>query len=66
MKAPAAPPVVPTGHIKMFGPFGPMYEVGRAVGVAEGGDQLVEVRLVDNGEVVTYRLSHILHDPEAH
>ncbi len=61
-----APPPVPVGIIKSFGPFGPKYEVGEPVEQLEDGDWLVEIVLVETGEKTVYRRTHILDDPEAH
>jgi len=60
-----APPRIPVGKIKSFGAFGPKYEVGRALRALEDGDWLVEVRMVETGEVTEYKLSRLLDDPEA-
>lgn len=61
-----APPPVPVGIIKTFGPFGPKYEVGEPVEQLEDGDWLVEIVLVETGEKAVYRRTHIVDDPEAH
>jgi hypothetical protein len=66
MHAVIAPPHVPVGKIKSFGPFGPKYEVGRAIRQLDDGDWLVEVTLVETGEKAEYRLTHLNDDPEAH
>ncbi len=59
-------PSVPVGKIKSFGPFGPKYEVGHLIRQLEGnGDWMVEVFLVETGETVEYRLSHLEDDPAA-
>ncbi len=60
-----APPPVPVGKIKSFGPFGPKYEVGRILRQLEDGDWMVEVTLVETGEKVEYRLTRLADDPEA-
>ena len=60
-----APPSVPVGKIKSFGPFGPKYEVGRILRQLEDGDWMVEVTLVETGEKVEYRLTRLADDPEA-
>jgi hypothetical protein len=59
-----APPAIPVGTIKSFGPFGPKYEVGRALRPLEGGDWLVEIKIVETGETTEYRLTRLLDDPE--
>ncbi len=56
---------LPEGKIKSFGPFGPKYQVGRALRELPEGDWLVEVTLVESGEKTEYRLTHLLDDPEA-
>lgn len=61
----AAPPPVPVGKIKSFGPFGPKYEVGNAIRELDDGDWLVEVTRVETGEKAEYRLTHLIEDPEA-
>lgn len=60
-----APPTVPVGIIKSFGPFGPKYEVGESIEQLEDGDWLVEIVLVETGEKAAYRRSQLLDDPEA-
>lgn len=66
MHAVVAPPVVPVGTIKSFGPFGPKYEVGPALRLLDDGDWLVEVTMVETGEKTEYRLTHVHDDPQAH
>ena len=61
-----APPSVPVGKIKSFGPFGPKYEVGQALHPLDDGDWMIEVTMVETGEKVEYRLTHLSDDPEAH
>ena len=65
MHAVVAPPTVPVGKIKSFGPFGPKYEVGTALRQLDDGDWLVRVTLVESGELAEYRLSRLADDPEA-
>ena len=60
------PPPVPVGEIKSFGPFGPKYEVGRALHRLDDGDWMVEITLVESGEKAEYRLTHLSDDPEAY
>ncbi|CAK7047216.1 DUF5397 domain-containing protein [Kerstersia gyiorum] len=60
-----ASPSVPVGEIKSFGPFGPKYEVGKALRQLEEGEWLVEITLVETGEKTEYRLSSLLEDPAA-
>ena len=66
MHAVVAPPTVPVGKIKSFGPFGPKYEVGQVLRQLEDGDWLVEITMVETGEKAEYRLSHLYDDPKAH
>ncbi|OWT55145.1 DUF5397 domain-containing protein [Candidimonas nitroreducens] len=65
MQATIAPPVVPIGKIKSFGPFGPKYEIGRPLRQLDDGDWMIEVTLVESGEKTEYRLSRLSNDPEA-
>ena len=65
MQAVTMTPFVPVGKIKSFGPFGPKYEVGRALHQLEDGDWMVEITLVESGEKAEYRLTHLSDDPEA-
>lgn len=66
MQVATAPPSIPVGTIKSFGPFGPKYEVGQALHPLADGDWLVEVTLVETGEKAEYRLTRLSDDPEAH
>ena len=66
MQAVTIPPPVPVGEIKSFGPFGPKYEVGRALHQLDDGDWMVEITLVESGEKAEYRLTHLSDDPEAY
>lgn len=65
MHAVVAPPPVPVGKIKTFGPFGPKYEVGQPLRPLDDGDWMVEVTMVESGEKAEYRRTHLLDDPEA-
>ncbi|MGE0106507.1 MAG: DUF5397 domain-containing protein [Thiomonas sp.] len=66
MHAAIATPSVPVGKIKSFGPFGPKYEIGRAIRQLDDGDWMIEVTMVETGEKAEYRLTHLADDPEAH
>lgn len=66
MHAVVAPPPVPVGQIKSFGPFGPKYEVGHALRQLEDGDWMIEVTMVESGEKAEYRWTHLTDDPVAH
>ena len=65
MQAVIAPPTVPVGKIKSFGPFGPKYEVGRVLRQLDDGDWLIEVMMVETGEKAEYRWTRLTDDPEA-
>ena len=65
MHASVAPPGVPSGKIKSFGPFGPKYEVGPVLRRLEDGDWMVQITLVETGERTEYRLTRLTEDPEA-
>ena len=66
MHAVVAPPSVPVGKIKSFGPFGPKYEVGQPLRQLADGDWMIEVTMVEKGEKAEYRWTHLSDDPEAH
>ncbi len=66
MQVANAPPPIPVGKIKSFGPFGPKYEVGQALRQLDDGDWMIEVTMVESGEKAEYRLTHLSDDPEAH
>jgi Family of unknown function (DUF5397) len=65
MHAVVAPPRVPVGRIKSFGPLGPQYEVGQALHQLDDGDWMIEVTMVETGEKAEYRWTHLAADPEA-
>ncbi len=59
-----APEVI--GHFKTFGDLGPAYQVIEPIEpTADGKDWWVRVRVLESGEVAPYKLTHLLHDPEA-
>ncbi len=58
-------PIVPIGIINTFGELGPMYQVGEPIKQLDNGDWLVEITLVETGEITEYNLSHIKDDPKA-
>ena len=60
-----APPPVPVGKIKSFGPFGPKYEAGLALRRLDDGDWMVEVTMIDTGEKAEYRWTRLTDDPDA-
>jgi Family of unknown function (DUF5397) len=51
------------GTWRRFGVFGPVYEIIGASGESAGGDQLMQVRVVETGEGLDYRLTEIVDDP---
>ena len=58
-------PIVPVAKIKSFGPYGPKYEIGNLLRQLDDGDWIVDVTMIETGEHVEYRLTHIYDDPEA-
>ncbi|CAD5366899.1 conserved hypothetical protein [Rubrivivax sp. A210] len=65
MHVATAPPPLPVGKIKTFGPVGPKYEVGNAIRQLDDGDWLIEVTMVETGEKAEYRWTNLTDDPEA-
>jgi hypothetical protein len=52
------------GTWRRFGAAGPVYEIlGAGRPVAGDDDQWMQIRVVETGEEIAYRLSHILDDP---
>jgi hypothetical protein len=66
MQATIAPPIVPVGKVKSFGPFGPKYAVGQALRQLDDGDWMIEITLIATGEKAEYRLTRLTNDPEAY
>jgi hypothetical protein len=60
-----APPAIPVGMIKSFGPFGPKYKVGHAIRPLDDGDWMIEVTMIETGETAEYRWTHLVDDTEA-
>jgi hypothetical protein len=56
---------VPQGAIKSFGAFGPKYEVREPLRPLADGDWMIKIKLLDSGEAIEYRRSHLLNDPQA-
>jgi hypothetical protein len=56
---------VPQGTIKSFGAFGPKYEVCEQLRPLADGDWMIQIKLLDSGEAIEYRRSHLLNDPQA-
>jgi Family of unknown function (DUF5397) len=66
MPAVVAPPSVPVGKIKSFGPFGPKCEVGQVQRQLDDGDWMIESTMVESGEKAEHRWTHLTDDPQAH
>ena len=66
MHAVIAPPTIPFGKFKSFGPVGPKYEVGQALRQLDDGDLMIEVTMIETGEKAEYRWTHMSDDPQAH
>lgn len=64
MNAVIAPPHVQVGKIKSFGAFGPKYEVGHPVRESDG-NWLIQIAMVETGEIILYRYAKMLDDPDA-
>ncbi|MFM2344717.1 MAG: hypothetical protein RLZZ210_1328 [Pseudomonadota bacterium] len=56
---------IPKGQINTFGEIGPPYKIGEPIKKLDNGDWLVEITLIQTGEITEYSLSHILNDPKA-
>ncbi len=65
MSITVAPPAVPVGKIKTFGPVGPRYEVGKPLRQLPDGDWVIAIHLVESDEDAEYKLNNMLEDPEA-
>ena len=65
MHAVIAPPTVPVGKIKSFGPLGPKYEVGPPLRQLDDGDWMIGITIVETGETAEYRWTRLSKDPEA-
>lgn len=65
MQVAIAPPHISVGQIKSFGPFGPKYEVGRALRPLDDGDWMIEITMIETGEKAEYRWTHLCDDPVA-
>jgi hypothetical protein len=59
-------PCIPFGKIKQFGEFGPPYQVGRALRRLPDDDWLVEITLIQTGDIAIYRLSRLNDNPVAY
>ena len=58
-------PLVPEGKIKTLGKLGPKYKVGRPLNQLEDGDWMIEITMIETGEIAEYRLTHVNDDPAA-
>jgi hypothetical protein len=65
MQVAVAPPRVPVGQVKTFGPLGPRYQVGAPIRQLDDGDWLVEITMIETGETAEYRWSRLSDDPRA-
>lgn len=66
MQAAIAPPLIPVGKIKSFGPFGPKYKIGHILRQLDDGDWMIEITMIETGEKTEYRWTRLSDDPEAH
>ena len=62
---PVNPVASQLGRIKTFGPVGPPYKVGEPLHQLDDGDWLVQVTMVETGELTEYRFSRVIGDPDA-
>ena len=51
------------GTWRRFGVAGPVYEIIASGEELPDGDRMMRVRVVESGEEVDYRFTHILDDP---
>lgn len=65
MQVAITPPDTPVGKIKSFGPFGPKYEVGKAIHPRDDGDWMIEITMIETGEKAEYPMTSMQDDPEA-
>lgn len=52
------------GTFRRFGLYGPVYEVLAVGDTASDGDVFLTVRVVESGETLPYRFTHIVNDPK--
>jgi Family of unknown function (DUF5397) len=62
-KPPLPDPLV--GTWRRFGTVGPVYEIVATGNEGPDGDRMMRVRVVETGEELDYRVTHILEDPLA-
>jgi len=53
------------GTWRRFGSAGPAYEIIATVPAKPDGTQAMRIRVLESGEEIDYRLTHILADPRA-
>ena len=53
------------GSFRSFGAVGPAYQVMNPVRKLEDGDWLLNVQILESGELVSYRYTAVLDDPKA-
>jgi hypothetical protein len=58
-------PKVPVGNINRFGEIGIIYQVGKPIKQLDNGDWLIEITLIETGEITECNLSNIQNDPKA-
>ena len=51
------------GLFRTFGPAGPAYQVRKPVRALANGDWLMEIEVLESGEVLEYAASKITSDP---
>ncbi|HAJ46546.1 MAG TPA: hypothetical protein DCL54_08195 [Alphaproteobacteria bacterium] len=52
------------GGFRRFGIEGPVYEIVAVGAAAADGDVFMTVKVVETGETLPYRFTHILNDPK--
>ena len=66
MAIPLPPEIKDLGRYHRLGEFGPAYEVLRAERpLRQEDDWFMKILILETGEEVEYRASHIRHDPPA-
>ena len=53
------------GLFRTFGPAGPAYQVRKPLHTLANGDWLMEIEVLESGEVLEYKASKITSDPAA-
>jgi hypothetical protein len=56
-------PINLVGTGQRFGAAGPVYEIIGAGEALPDGDRMMLIRVLETGEEVSYRFTHILDDP---